>query len=403
MNENKSKISPAAKEVLKIIESHQFQAYFVGGCVRDSLLKKDITDIDIATSASPEEIMDIFSAVIPIGLEHGTVLVRHQQESYEITTFRTESTYSNQRHPDKVVFVTDIKEDLARRDFTINAMAMNYRGELVDPFFGQTDLQQRLIRTVRQPEERFQEDALRIIRALRFSSQLGFTIDKAALIEMKRLAPSLEQISVERITQEMEKFFQGDAIQSGLQYLKETKIACFLPILKKSPQLVEQIPEKLTPFQSFGEVIAFFYLLDPTYSIAAWTKAWKCSNKEKNVAKHLVENVERWLQEGRTNWLVYNLEEACFSMFIHLLADVYNNRTLRLQELLYIKEKLPILSRKELCIDGKWLQNHFIEKKSGPWIGQVLQEIEYLVVTGQLNNNLLEIKEWIQCHPPESD
>src|SRR5699024_1533998 len=266
MNENKLKISPAAKEVLKIIESHQFQAYFVGGCVRDSLLKKDITDIDIATSASPEEIMDIFSAVIPIGLEHGTVLVRHQQESYEITTFRTESTYSNQRHPDKVVFVTDIKEDLARRDFTINAMAMNYRGELVDPFFGQTDLQQRLIRTVRQPEERFQEDALRIIRALRFSSQLGFTIDKAALIEMKRLAPSLEQISVERITQEMEKFFQGDAIQSGLQYLKETKIACFLPILKKSPQLVEQIPEKLTPFQSFGEVIAFFYLLDPTYS-----------------------------------------------------------------------------------------------------------------------------------------
>lgn len=403
MNEKKTKIPQKAKEVLKIIESHQFQAYFVGGCVRDTLLKKPITDIDIATSASPEEIMDIFPAVIPIGLEHGTVLVRHREESYEITTFRTESTYSNQRHPDAVAFVTDIKEDLARRDFTMNAIAMDYKGQLVDPFGGQTDLKQRLIRTVRQPEERFQEDALRIIRALRFSSQLGFTIDKAALMEMKRLTAALELISVERITQEMEKFFQGDAIRSGINYLKETKIASFLPIMKELPQLIEQMPEKVTPFQSFGEVIAFFYLLDQTYSIAAWADAWKCSNKEKNVAKHLVENVERWQQEGVTNWLVFNLEEVCFPTFLHLLSDLYDNRTFQLQELFYVKENLPIQSRNELCMDGKWLQNHFTDKKRGPWIGRVLQEVEYLVVTGKLNNNLLEIKEWIQCHPPGSD
>src|SRR5699024_7891344 len=149
----------------------------------------------------------IFDHVIPVGIEHGTVIVRHKGVSYEVTTFRSETSYSDQRHPDEVVLITSIEEDLARRDFTMNAMAMNRHGQLVDPFSGQHDLQTQIIRTVGRPEERFQEDSLRIIRALRFSSQLGFSIDKATQKQMYELKQQLEQVSVERITEEMSKFF----------------------------------------------------------------------------------------------------------------------------------------------------------------------------------------------------
>ncbi|HLR54731.1 MAG TPA: CCA tRNA nucleotidyltransferase [Pseudogracilibacillus sp.] len=402
MSELKKQIPEEAKEILEIIEAHQFQAFFVGGCVRDSLLNKGMTDIDIATSAKPEEIMELFPVVIPIGLEHGTVLIRHKQVSYEITTFRTESTYSNQRHPDEVSFVTDIKKDLARRDFTINAMALDYKNQLTDPFCGQMDLKRHIIRTVGRAEERFQEDALRIIRALRFSSQLGFTIEQDTLLQMKQLNHNIDYISVERITQEMNKFFQGNALQTGLKYLRKTGIASHLPIIKELPEVMHQIPEDLTPFQRFGEVIAFFYLIDQTYSIAAWTNAWKCSNKEKNIAKHLVENVERWQQEGVSNWLIYQLDEAVYPMFIHLVSDLYNH-PLNLKDLKNQRNALPIQAREELCIDGKTLQHYFTNKKRGPWIGRLLQEMEYLVVIGKLNNNLTDIKEWIQCHPPGND
>lgn len=402
MDNLKKQIPEEAKEILEIIESHQYQAYFVGGCVRDSLLNKAITDIDIATSATPEEIMALFPTVIPIGLEHGTVLVRHGQVSYEITTFRTESTYSNQRHPDEVSFVTNIQEDLARRDFTINAMALDYKDQLTDPFCGQIDLDRKMIRTVGLPKERFQEDALRIIRALRFSSQLGFTIEQDTLVQMKQLNHTLDNISVERITQEMDKFFQGNAIQTGMNYLRETEIISHLPIMKELPELMNHTPVNMTPFQRFGEVVAFFYLIDQTYSIAAWAKAWKCSNNEKKIATHLVENIERWQREGLSNWLIYQLGETAFSMFIHLIGDLYNH-TLDLKDLKIQKSELPIQASEELCIDGKSLQSHFTQKKPGRWIGQMLQEVEYLVVIGKLNNNLTDVKEWIQCHPPGSD
>lgn len=164
--------------VIRKIEAAGFEAYFVGGSVRDTLLGQKIHDVDIATSAFPEEIKQLFPKTIDIGIEHGTVLVFHEEEQYEITTFRTESTYQDYRRPDSVSFVRTLEEDLKRRDFTINAFALKEDGEIIDLFDGLTDLENHVLRAVGRPFERFHEDALRMMRGLRFVSQLGFKLKK---------------------------------------------------------------------------------------------------------------------------------------------------------------------------------------------------------------------------------
>lgn len=154
------------------------QAYFVGGAVRDSYMKRKIGDVDIATSASPNEVERLFKRTVDVGKEHGTVIVLWEDETYEVTTFRAESEYKDYRRPEAVRFITSLSEDLKRRDLTINAMAMSAEGELLDYFGGAHDIGQKLIRTVGNPEDRFREDALRMMRAVRFMSQLGFLLEK---------------------------------------------------------------------------------------------------------------------------------------------------------------------------------------------------------------------------------
>ena len=163
-----------AAEIIKTIKARGFRAYLVGGCVRDVLMGRTPEDWDIASSARPEQIMEIFGEkAIPTGLRHGTVTVKARDGLYEITTFRTEGTYSDGRHPDTVSFSSSIEEDLSRRDLTINAMAMDDDGRVIDPFGGQKDLALRRIRCVGDPRKRFEEDALRILRAIRFASVLS--------------------------------------------------------------------------------------------------------------------------------------------------------------------------------------------------------------------------------------
>lgn len=170
-----------AFKIIEQIESNRFQAFIVGGAVRDYLLNRPISDIDIATDALPADIMKIFDKVIPTGIKHGTVLVRSQQLSFEITTFRKESGYQDHRHPDSVTFVSDIEEDLSRRDFTMNALAMDRNFKVIDPFGGESDIKAQIIRMVGNPNHRLQEDPLRMMRAVRFSSQLGFAVDPITL------------------------------------------------------------------------------------------------------------------------------------------------------------------------------------------------------------------------------
>ncbi|MCL2343574.1 MAG: CCA tRNA nucleotidyltransferase [Firmicutes bacterium] len=202
-----SVISPPdyALKILKTLEDAGFAAYFVGGCVRDNLLGRRPRDWDTATSAPPEQILSIFPGSKPTGLKHGTVTVVTGGKHVEVTTFRAEGGYADHRRPDSVRFISDLTADLSRRDFTINAMALSRAGELIDPFGGQTDLKARLIRCVGEPEARFEEDALRMFRALRFSAQLGFTVEAKTAAAIKRKAHLAAFLAPERICGELEK------------------------------------------------------------------------------------------------------------------------------------------------------------------------------------------------------
>lgn len=223
-------LDPGAAALLDTLHAAGYAAYAVGGCVRDSLLGRTAHDWDLCTSALPQQVMELFGAeqCIPTGLQHGTVTIKYGGQLYETTTFRTEGSYTDGRHPDAVQFVPDVREDLARRDFTINAMAYNEAEGLVDPFGGQKDLQNGLLRAVGEPQQRFTEDALRILRLYRFAARFGFALDATTARAARQLAPHLDCISAERIQEELAKLLT--APQPGA-YLEPAVLAVVLPEL----------------------------------------------------------------------------------------------------------------------------------------------------------------------------
>lgn len=194
-----------AETILNILENAGYEAYVVGGCVRDSILGRTPDDWDITTSAKPEQVKELFHRTVDTGLQHGTVTVLMEKEGYEVTTYRVDGGYEDGRHPKEVTFTASLEEDLKRRDFTINAMAYNPSRGLVDLFGGMEDIDRKIIRCVGDPMERFTEDALRIMRAVRFSAQLGFTIEDETRKALKVLAPNLKHVSAERIQTELVK------------------------------------------------------------------------------------------------------------------------------------------------------------------------------------------------------
>lgn len=387
-----------AAEVISIIEKHQFEAYFVGGCVRDYIIDRPIHDVDIATSATPAEIQEIFPKVIPVGLEHGTVIVRHQQESFEVTTYRTDGAYTDHRRPDQVHFVRNIEEDLRRRDFTMNAIAMNAKGEILDPFEGRKDISQKRIQTVGEAADRFEEDALRIIRALRFSSQLGFSIEDETKEAMGKYNAFIDKLAVERLTVELEKLFAGVFYPKAVESIFELELYHYLPIFKDVPLLLKQIE----PVSSLAPVFAFVELKSPCITAADCVKAYKCSNQLKQQANTLAEAYHRYKQHGIDAWFVYQLPKEQWNFFVYLvkLAD---KEIINIQELRIVQEQLPILSKKELCLNGHDLMKWFPERPKGKWIKELLNEIEYQIVTSKLANEKSKVKDWIQWNQPDQD
>ena len=223
-------LDPGAAALLTRLHAAGHAAYAVGGCVRDSLLGQSPHDWDLCTSATPEQVLELFGKAhcIPTGLQHGTVTVKHGGELYEITTFRTEGAYSDGRHPDHVAFVPDVKEDLARRDFTINAMAYNAEEGLIDPFGGQNDLAAGIVRAVGEPQRRFEEDALRILRLYRFAARFGFAIDPATGQAARALCRHLDCVSEERIAEELSRLLAAPAPGA---YLEAEVLAVIFPEL----------------------------------------------------------------------------------------------------------------------------------------------------------------------------
>lgn len=221
------------KKMYLVFEKAGYKAYLVGGAVRDIFLNKNPSDWDIATNATPQDVMRIFKFVVPTGFEHGTVTVHFMNKEIEVTTFRTESGYSDGRHPDKVNYAATIEEDLSRRDFTMNAIAVNLKNyEIIDPFHGRRDIRKKIIRTVGNSHERFMEDGLRPIRAIRFSSKLNFSIQKSTYSEIFEddVQKKISSISVERFRDEFMKMMESPFPSKGLKLMEETGIfSLFIP------------------------------------------------------------------------------------------------------------------------------------------------------------------------------
>ena len=259
------RMDEGAAELLDTLHRAGYAAYVVGGCVRDSLLGLTPHDWDLCTSALPQQVMELFGAqrCIPTGLQHGTVTVKQSGALYEITTFRTEGTYTDGRHPDEVHFVPDVREDLARRDLTINAMAYNEKEGLVDPFGGQADLQSGIVRAVGVPRQRFTEDALRILRLYRFAARFGFAIDPPTAQAAQELCAHLDCVSVERIEEELAKLLSAPAPAAYLDEkilgvvlpeLSPEALAAAKPVVDACPAGAENLPVRLAALLlSLGE------------------------------------------------------------------------------------------------------------------------------------------------------
>lgn len=230
------------KKIIEIIEKAGYEAYAVGGCVRDSLLLRNPNDWDITTSAKPEKVKELFKKTIDTGIEHGTVTVMMHHVGYEVTTYRIDGEYEDARHPKNVTFTSNLIEDLKRRDFTINAMAYNDRSGIVDAFDGISDLEKGIIRAVGNPRERFDEDALRMMRAVRFSAQLGYSIEEDTKKAIQELSINLQKISAERIQVELVKLVSSNHPEK-MRDLYETGItAVILPEFDKAMVTAQNNP-----------------------------------------------------------------------------------------------------------------------------------------------------------------
>ena len=229
----KIEIPSGANEIIHSLQNNGYEAFLVGGCVRDSILGRPIHDYDITTSATPDEMMEVFKdkRIIETGLQHGTITIVINGEGYECTTYRIDGNYSDSRRPDSVTFTRSLKEDLKRRDFTINAMAYNDEVGLIDPFNGMEDIEHYKIRCVGRAEDRFSEDALRILRAIRFASQLGFVVDSDVSLNIHKMYKNLENISIERINSEFCKIALSSEFYIQIGLFREV-FSLFIPEIK---------------------------------------------------------------------------------------------------------------------------------------------------------------------------
>ncbi len=387
----------AASPVLKKLEESGYKAYFVGGSVRDFLLKREINDVDIATSATPDEVKRIFPKTVDIGIEHGTVLVLVNHGAYEITTFRTESEYQDYRRPKEVTFIRNLKDDLQRRDFTMNAIAMDRNRKLIDPFNGYIAIQEKIIQTVGSPNERFQEDALRMMRAVRFVSQLSFQIEIGTVQALAKLVHLLENIAVERKRAEFEKLLIGKNKTNALNILLDTNIYSFLPCLKEKKESLEKLLSFSSTNLNKNEMwsLLIFCLNLKEKEIEVFLKEWRLALKEIREIQQIVRFLTKRLEQ---DWSIYDLYSAGRDHIIStekLYLVIYGiNEVKPIGHWLRLYETLPIKQRSEMNVTGNDVMDWF-NTRGGPWLKEMLLAIEKNILAGKLENDKEKIKEWL--------
>ena len=445
---NHIKIPDILKKMNEIFVQHGYKAYLVGGAVRDMLMGKEPHDCDVTTDATPEQVMSIFRKVIPTGIAHGTVTVHFMKNEIEVTTFRTESDYSDGRHPDKVEYTGNIEEDLSRRDFTINAIA-SYLGDgtITDPFHGRDDIKRKVIRTVGNPLERFSEDGLRPVRAVRFSAQLGFEIERETLkaISEPEILKKTSGISLERFRDELLKLMKAEKPSAGLKLMEESGILdIFIPEFKKCRGCIQG---DFRGYHQFDVLDHLFYACDgapaskqnvrlaalfhdigkpdvkrviPTpqgdqftfYNHEAKSQQitkeilfrLKFSNAEITNICHLVVNhmfnyTQDWTDAAVRRFLAKIQAENLEDLYDLRLADIYgmNNAPVRGQDSRTIAllnelkdrisketEKNSVLSLKQLAVNGKDLMKNGIS--AGKDLGFVLNQLLETVIEDPSQN-----------------
>lgn len=446
---NKIKIPVILQKMNNIFEKNGFKAYLVGGAVRDMFMNKEASDWDVATDATPEQVISAFKKVIPTGIAHGTVTVHFMGEEIEVTTFRIEQGYSDGRHPDKVSYASDIEEDLSRRDFTMNAIAVSLKdGSIVDPFNGKADIKNKVIRSVGNPLERFNEDGLRPIRAIRFASQLGFEIETNTLqaISNEKVLQKTSTISIERFRDELVKLLKSPKPSVGLKLLESTNIMkLFLPELLEGRNCIQndvrgyhvfdvldhnfyscdgapvhkvnvrlaallhdigKPASKVVRVTDAGEIYNFFSHEKYSETIARklLTKL-RFSNNEINNVCHLIENhmfhyEESWSDAAIRRFVVRVKPENIEDLIDLRLADMYGKYNMPIQikesnacDLLIqlqdrikkIQEENSAFTLKSLAVSGKDLME--IGIPSGKLIGKILDSLLETVLDDPKQNS----------------
>ena len=377
------------QEALPIVEklkSAGYEAYFVGGSVRDAILGRTIHDVDIATSAYPEETKKVFTRTIDIGIEHGTVLVLHGNQEYEITTFRTEDVYVDYRRPSHVSFVRSLEEDLKRRDFTVNAFALSDEAQIIDLFAGLKDLEGKVLRAVGVAQERFNEDALRIMRGFRFAASLDFDIEEKTFKAMQETAPLLKKISVERIFIEFDKLLAADFWRKGLEKLIDTKAYQYLPELGDKGSCLKLLLDRLDPafcFQSSEQAWAMLLIALDINEPKTFLKNWKTSNDFQKSVSNLVAAYRKREVASTDRFLVYQygLENLL------LVENLRKAQGLPVEneQIKALDAALLIHAKHEIVVNGGILMAE-LGLQPGPNLGHILNEIETAIVDGDLIN-----------------
>ncbi|MDQ7937431.1 CCA tRNA nucleotidyltransferase [Lactiplantibacillus sp. WILCCON 0030] len=385
-----------AKPIIDTIEAAGYEAYFVGGSVRDTILGKPIHDVDIATSAFPAEVKALFKRTVDTGIEHGTVMILDHGQGYETTTFRTELGYQDFRRPDEVTFVRSLKEDLKRRDFTINALAMRANGEVIDLFDGLADMSAHVIRAVGVAEDRFHEDALRMMRAVRFASQLGFTIEPATEQAIADNAQLLTKIAVERTRVEWEKLLMGQQPVRGLQALVKTALYRYMPEMADQLPMLKKLMAlpawQLDQIESTWTLLAWLMQLPDTAAIRQLLKAWKTSN---DLIDHVTAawTVVGALQAGGTLAPMTLFKAGAPALkTANTVANLLGFGQPQ-AELDAAYAALPIQDKHALALKGGDLLKQQVVQP-GPMMGQVLAQLLVAVVTGKVANEAGKLLEF---------
>lgn len=392
--DNLPEIFVKAMPVLRTLEDAGFEAYFVGGSVRDVLLHRHVHDIDITTSAYPEEVKELFDKSIDTGIKHGTVTVLYGGESYEITTFRTESGYQDFRRPDHVTFVQNLDEDLKRRDFTINALAMDMHGDIVDLFNGIEDLKNHIIRAVGNPEKRFHEDALRMMRAVRFMSQLEFKLEEKTEQAIKDNHELLKKISVERIREEFVKMGLGPFSRQAFQIFLDTQLSEDVPDFAGKKDLLQVYPQlKFSPTMEASLWAVIIILLNkvPNENIGKFMRDWKNSNALTEKVEQIIKMFDLIADHVPTD---YELFEAGEDIIINTI-DVANilGQPVSSEALVDRYLALPIKTPSELAVDGRFLIKRGM--RPGAQLGRTLNQILKKVVACEIENSEEAIEQYL--------